>query len=76
MDRRIKLHDKYFVPYISQDVLMKAVDDVAAKVNADYKDSGKIPVVICVLNGSIVFAGLLLTRLEFPCELAAIRVTS
>ncbi|MBO7480388.1 MAG: adenylate kinase [Bacteroidales bacterium] len=76
MDKRIKLHDKYFVPYISQDVLMKAVDDVAAKVNADYKDSGKIPVVICVLNGSIVFAGLLLTRLEFPCELAAIRVTS
>lgn len=76
MDKRIKLHDKYFVPYIPQDVLMKAVDDVAAKVNADYKDSGKIPVVICVLNGSIVFAGLLLTRLEFPCELAAIRVTS
>jgi adenylate kinase len=76
MDKRIKLHDKYFVPYIPQKVLMKAVDDVAAKVNADYKDSGKIPVVICVLNGSIVFAGLLLTRLEFPCELAAIRVTS
>lgn len=76
MDKRIKLHDKYFVPYIPQNVLMKAVDDVAAKVNADYKDSGKIPVVICVLNGSIVFAGLLLTRLEFPCELAAIRVTS
>ncbi|MBP5302632.1 MAG: adenylate kinase [Bacteroidales bacterium] len=76
MDKRIKLHDKYFVPYIPQDDLMKAVDDVAAKVNADYKDSGKIPVVICVLNGSIVFAGLLLTRLEFPCELAAIRVTS
>lgn len=55
---------------------MKAIDDVAEKVNADYRDSGKVPVVICVLNGSIVFAGYLLTKLDFPCELAAIRVTS
>jgi len=76
MNKRIKLHDKYFVPYIPEEALMKAIDDVAEKVNADYRDSGKVPVVICVLNGSIVFAGYLLTRLDFPCELAAIRVTS
>ena len=76
MNKRIKLHDKYFIPYIPQEALMKAIDDVAEKVNADYRDSGKVPVVICVLNGSIVFAGYLLTRLDFPCELAAIRVTS
>jgi adenylate kinase len=76
MNKRVKLHDKYFIPYISQNTLLKAVDEVAAKINADYKDSGKVPVVLCVLNGSIVFSGYLLTKLEFPCELAAIRVTS
>lgn len=76
MVKRVKLHDKYFIPYISQNTLLKAVDEVAAKINADYKDSGKVPVVLCVLNGSIVFSGYLLTKLEFPCELAAIRVTS
>ena len=73
---RVKIHDKYFIPYIPQETLLKAVDEVAAKVNADYKDSGKVPVVLCVLSGSIVFSGYLLTRLEFPCELAAIKVTS
>ena len=76
MDKRVKLHDKYFVPYIPHKDLIKAVDEVAAKVNADYKDSGKVPVILCVLSGSIVFCGYLLTRLEFPCELAAIKVTS
>lgn len=76
MFKRVKLHDKYFIPYISQNTLLKAVDEVAAKINTDYKDSGKVPVVLCVLNGSIVFSGYLLTKLEFPCELAAIRVTS
>ncbi|MBO4657537.1 MAG: adenylate kinase [Bacteroidales bacterium] len=76
MDKRVKLHDKYFVPYIPHKDLIKAVDEVAAKVNADYKDSGKVPVVLCVLSGSIVFCGHLLTRLDFPCELAAIKVTS
>ena len=76
MDNRVKLHDKYFKSYISHETLIKAVDEVAAKINADYKDSGKTPVVLCVLSGSIVFSGYLLTRLEFPCELAAIKVTS
>ena len=76
MNKRVKFHDKYFVPYIPHDALMKAIDNVAAQVNADYKDSGKVPVVLCVLSGSIVFCGYLLTKLEFPCELAAIKVTS
>ena len=76
MDNRVKLHDKYFKSYISHETLIKAVDEVAAKINADYKGSGKTPVVLCVLSGSIVFSGYLLTRLEFPCELAAIKVTS
>lgn len=73
---RVKIHDKYFKPYIDSGTLMKAVAEVAAEVNADYKDSGKIPVLLCVLNGSIVFAGHLLPLLEFPCVLSAIRVTS
>ncbi|MBR5736163.1 MAG: adenylate kinase [Bacteroidales bacterium] len=76
MNKRVKFHDKYFVPYIPHDALMKAIDNVAAQINADYKDSGKVPVVLCVLSGSIVFCGYLLTKLEFPCELAAIKVTS
>jgi hypoxanthine phosphoribosyltransferase len=73
---RIKLHDKYFVPYIPNEKIMKAIDGVAQKINKDFADSTDIPLIVCVLNGSIMFTGELMQRLTFPCELTSIRVSS
>lgn len=73
---RIKLHDKYFVPFISNEKINKAIDAVAEKINNDFKNREDIPLLLCVLNGSIVFTGELMKRVDFPCELTSIRISS
>lgn len=73
---RIKLYDKYFVPYISNEEIQKAVEKVANQINQDFKDKNEIPIFICTLNGAIVFAGELLTKLNFDLIIAGIRVSS
>lgn len=73
---RIKLKDKYFVPYIPYAEIERAIDGVAERINSDFKGCKDVPIVLCVLNGSIVFTGELLQRLEFDCELSSVRLSS
>jgi adenylate kinase len=73
---RILLKDKYFVPYIPYERLEKAIDEVAERINHDFKDFDGIPIVLCVLNGSILFTAELMKRLDFPCEFSSVRLSS
>ncbi len=73
---KIKLHDNYFRRFISNETLEKAIDDLADKINADYRGSGKVPVLLCVLNGSILFTAELMKRLEFDVDLMSIKLSS
>lgn len=73
---RIQLKDKFFVPYIPNSEIEAAIDRVADRINADFKGSKEIPIVLCVLNGSIMFTGELLKRLDFTCELSSVRLSS
>ena len=73
---RIHLKDKYFVPYIPYEKLEKAIDDVADRINQDFKDFHGVPIVLCVLNGSILFTGELMKRLNFNCEFSSVRLSS
>ena len=65
MSNSIVLHDKVFKPYLSYDRIISAIDGVAARINADFEGCTDIPVILCVLNGSIMFTGELLKRLKF-----------
>lgn len=76
MESKIKIYDKTFKPYISHEKLISAIDEVAEKVNGDFNGCTDIPVVLCVLNGAIVFTGELLQRLTFNCELVSIKMSS
>lgn len=76
MNDSIILHDKVFKPYLSYDKIISAIDGVAAKINADYEGCTDIPVLLCVLNGSIVFTGELMKRLKFNVELVSMKLTS
>lgn len=73
---KIKLQDKTFKPYLTYDVVQKAIDSVAQKINSDFKNAPDTPVLLCILNGAVMFAGDLMKRLDFPCELASLKVTS
>lgn len=73
---KIKLHDKYFVPYIPYPQIDKAIEKIAKQINQDFSSSDEIPVFICVLNGSIIFTGELLKKIDFPCEISSLKLSS
>ena len=76
MKDRIKLHDKVFKPLIPGDQIEKSIDAVAAKMNADYAGAETVPVLLCVLNGSILFTAELMKRLDFDVDLMSIKLSS
>lgn len=73
---KVRLLDKTFKTFIPYEKIEKAIDEVAAKMNADYKDSNEIPILLCVLNGSILFTGELMKRLDFNCQIVSVKMTS
>lgn len=76
MDSSVILHDKTFVPFIPYGQIEDAIDKVAEQLNRQYGDSKEPPVLVCVLNGSILFTGELLKRLTFPLEVVSLKLSS
>ncbi|MWV17230.1 hypoxanthine-guanine phosphoribosyltransferase [Pseudomonas sp. L-22-4S-12] len=50
-----------------------AIDRVAAAINGELAESN--PVVFCVMNGGLIFAGKLVSKLDFPLELSYLHAT-
>ena len=73
---KVTLHDKTFKKFIPYDRISSAIDDVAAKINQDFADCNDIPILLCVLNGSIMFMGELMKRLSFNCQTVSIKLSS
>jgi adenylate kinase len=72
--KRIKIHDKVFEPYLSEEQINDAIKKVAYKLHQQYL--GKEPVFIGVLNGSFFFAADLLKHIDFDCEVSFVKVAS
>lgn len=73
---KITLKDKTFKKFISYGKITEAIDGVADRINADFRGCTDIPVLLCVLNGSIMFMGELMKRLDFNCQIISIKLTS
>lgn len=73
---KITLFDKTFRPFISNEKLEKAIDKVAEKINADFSGVKEAPVLLCILNGSIMYTAELMKRLNFDCELISMKLSS
>ena len=71
---RVKLLDREFELSIPEEKLLKAVDQVAEKMNKELE--GKNPLMVCVLNGSFMFASDLMKRLTIPCEISFVKLSS
>ncbi len=70
----IKVHDKEFVPFISEATIQNKIKDLAQQISADYKD--KRPLFIAILNGSFIFASDLFKQLEIEAEICFIKLAS
>lgn len=73
---KITLKDKTFRTSIKYEKIESAIDQIAEKINTDFNGCEDVPVLLCVLNGSIMFMGELMKRLYFPCQIISIKLTS
>ena len=73
---KIRVHDKTFKMFIPYSRISAAIDKVSKELNRDFKECEDIPILLCVLNGSIMFMGELMKRLEFNCQTISIKLTS
>lgn len=73
---KVTLHDKTFKKSISYERISAAIDKVAEQINADFSGCEDIPILLCVLNGSIMFTAELMKRLTFNCQIVSTKLTS
>jgi len=70
----IKLHDKTFNTYLSEEEIQQKVKGIADQLNLDYKD--KRPLFVAILNGSFMFAADLFKYLTIDAEISFIKLAS
>jgi hypoxanthine phosphoribosyltransferase len=70
----VKLHDKTFGPYLSEEEIQKKIHQIADQLSSDYE--GKRPLFIAILNGSFMFAADLFKYLTIDAEICFIKLAS
>ncbi len=70
----IKVHDKYFIPYMTEAEVLARVQELAKQLDKDY--AGKRPLFIAILNGSFMFASDLFKCLTIDAEICFIKLAS
>ncbi len=71
---RITVHDKNFVPYLTEAEIAEKVKELAARISADY--AGMRPLFLAVLNGSFLFAADVFRNLTIEAEISFIKLAS
>ena len=72
--KTVKVLDKEFGLYISQEKIEDSVQTVADQINRDL--DGMNPMFLVVLNGAFMFASELFKRLTIPCEISFVKLSS
>ncbi len=70
----IRVHDKLFDPYLTQEEIQTRVSFIAEQLNTDYE--GRKPLFIAILNGSFIFASDLFKKLHIEAEICFIKLAS
>lgn len=73
---KVTLNDKTFKKFIPYEELAAAIDKVAEQINKDFEGCEDIPVLLCVLNGSIMYTAELMKRLRFNCQIVSTKLSS
>jgi hypoxanthine phosphoribosyltransferase len=70
----VKVHDKSFDTYLSEETIQNRIKEMAGVINKDY--AGKRPFFIAILNGSFMFASDLFKQLNIDAEICFIKLAS
>ncbi len=71
---RIKLLDREFELSIPFKDIDKAIANIAEQMNKELADTN--PLMICILNGSFMFAADLMKKINFPCQISFVKLSS
>jgi len=72
--KTIRVHDKEFSIFIENKKIIDAVIKVAEQINSDLKS--KNPLFLVVLNGAFMFAADLMKKVNIPCEISFVKLSS
>jgi hypoxanthine phosphoribosyltransferase len=70
----IKVHDKYFIPYLSEAQIQQRITELALSIEQDY--TGKDLLFLGILNGSFMFAADLFRQIRIPSTISFIKLAS
>ncbi len=70
----IKVHDKSFETYLSEEIILLRVKEIAADLSKTF--ANKKPLFISILNGSFMFASDLFKHLDIEAEICFIKLAS
>ncbi len=70
----IKVHDKYFQPFISKEHIENIIRKMVEEISKDH--ALEKPLFIAVLNGAFIFASDFFKQLKFDCEISFIKTKS
>jgi hypoxanthine phosphoribosyltransferase len=71
---QVQLLDKVFEISITEARIVNAIKNIAKNIAKDLRD--KDPLLICVLNGSFMFASDLMKEMSFNCEISFVKLSS
>lgn len=72
--RTITIHDCEFSTYMYEEEIIARINILAEQLEKDYADRN--PLFLAVLNGSFMFTADLMKRINIPCEISFIRMSS
>jgi len=70
----VKLHDKYFIPFIDAKKIASTIKNLANQIEADLKDEQ--PIFIGILNGSFMFIADFVRQYKSNCEVSFVKLAS
>jgi hypoxanthine phosphoribosyltransferase len=70
----VKIEDMKFRVLISEEEIQNRVQYLAARISREYE--GKVPIMVGVLNGGVLFMSDLIRNLSIDCEMDFIKISS
>lgn len=74
MSEKVTLLDKTFVKYILSDRIDAEIARLAAEITEEYRNDD--PIFLITLNGAVFFAVDLIKKLDFPCRISCVKISS